>query len=587
MLLIFINYDRILLSIFWGYYYERKITVGEDFYFFSKGFINFSNNIFKQVFSSEEMIKLVTDNFHYLLDELPFGRVTASFNTVPSAFNESYKNYDYLIYTSDNYNDAAYIERVSNVDGSSAVINFYPEGDHVWTTAESLQLRTIAQVIITACAKSRLVGFMKKSSLTDLLTGAFNTAGWFRETNILYTHHCLQNYVCAFLNIKNFKVINKNVGSRYGDMILRLYAAKIKNFLSKEDVFARLGGDNFIVLVSRDRCEDFLDYISNIPIKIIIGSEEHTFNISTRCGLYDIVDDIPVSKIMNYLDFTIEQAKTSNHCNYFWFNKKEYESIIQLKDASLNFKASLKAHDFIVYYQPKVSLKDNSICGSEALVRLKKDGKVIPPISFIPILEKEGTIRDLDFYVLEQVCNDLNDTISKGLKPVKTSVNFSKVHLHDSDFAARIIQTIDLHNIDHSLIEIELTESSAYEDLNALISFIAELKKHNLAVSIDDFGTGYSSLVLLKNISVDVVKLDKPFVDDIDKEYDKDKVILKHIINLLNDINMEIVAEGVETSSQAEFLKNVGCNIIQGYLFDKPIPYEEFLERLRTRLYTI
>mgnify|MGYP003294369310 CR=1 FL=1 len=204
-------------------------------------------------------------------------------------------------------------------------------------------------------------------------------------------------------------------------------------------------------------------------------------------------------------------------------------------------------------------------------------------MDFIPVLEREGSICELDFYVLETICADIKKWQDMGIDPVRVSTNFSKMHLHNKALAERIVSVINKYGIDSRFIEIELTEMTGYEDYDALAAFVAEMKAYGIHTSIDDFGTGYSSLNLLKELDVDIIKLDRSFFNNIavnDDENSHDRIVIKNIVNMVKELNMEVIAEGIETCGQVEFLKDIRCCMVQGYLYDRPLPQEQFLDRL-------
>ena len=201
-------------------------------------------------------------------------------------------------------------------------------------------------------------------------------------------------------------------------------------------------------------------------------------------------------------------------------------------------------------------------------------------MEFIPALEEDGSITELDFVIFEKVCRDIRMWLDAGIEPVKVSVNFSKHHIKTKEAALNIIGILNRYAIDPKYIEVELTESACYEDMEEIKEFLETLSKHKISVSIDDFGTGYSSLSLLKNLMVDIIKLDQSFVRAIDGEDEtevkNDMVVIKNIVNMVKELNMDIIAEGVETLEEAGFLREVNCNMAQGYLFDKPMPHDDF-----------
>ena len=254
------------------------------------------------------------------------------------------------------------------------------------------------------------------------------------------------------------------------------------------------------------------------------------------------------------------------------------------------FMDSLAKNEFKVYYQPKVDLLTKELCGCEALSRWYAQ-RLITPAEFIPILESDGTIKNLDFYVLETVCKNLRDWLDKGIEPVLISTNFSKLHLADENFENHILSLLDKYSIPPKYLELELTELSDYQYFDRLVRFVNTMKEAGLKISIDDFGTGYSSMSLIRNLNPDVIKLDKSLIDNVaikdDKKAKTDQIISRSIIEMAHELGITVIAEGVETKAQAEFLKASGCLMAQGFLFDRALEHDEFEKRLISRKYEI
>ena len=196
------------------------------------------------------------------------------------------------------------------------------------------------------------------------------------------------------------------------------------------------------------------------------------------------------------------------------------------------------------------------------------------------MLEQEGIIKTLDFYVLERVCETIKLWMDRGIEPVRISVNFSRNHLKDEDLSERIFSLIDQYGVNPNYLEIELTEMSGYDNYESLMRFIKDMKERGVHISIDDFGTGYSSLNLLIDLEIDTIKLDRSYSVRLDKETQKTKVLIQNIVNMVHELGYSVIAEGVEKEEQAEFLREVGCSMVQGYLYDKPLPLDEFEKRL-------
>ena len=232
---------------------------------------------------------------------------------------------------------------------------------------------------------------------------------------------------------------------------------------------------------------------------------------------------------------------------------------------------ALQNNEFVVYFQPKVSITDMKIAGAEALVRWVYDGQVLPPVKFIPFCERTGLVIDIDFYVLEETCKKMREWLDAGMQLVRISVNFSKYHFNEAGVAERIYNVINRYGIPPEYIEVEFTETAYLDKEELLESTVDKLRSYGIKSSIDDFGSGYSSLNLLQNMDFEVVKLDKSLLGK-GVENDKAKKVISSIIHMAKELDMEVLAEGVETVEELKLLKSLRCDIVQGFFFDKPLP---------------
>lgn len=419
----------------------------------------------------------------------------------------------------------------------------------------------------------------------DPLTNIMNADCCENYMQKLYRKKKLFKYTCILINLKDFSYINKSFSSEVGDSILSKYAATLQKLLQSDEVVSRQGGDSFLVLLRQERAETFLQELLHIHVTVLIEEGEKTFKIVSRCGIYPIQPGDTVSDVMNCASMTLNNAKYMNKMDQVWFAKEQYEHILQDKKVLSDFKKGLKNKEFTVYYQPKVDAKSNRLCGCEALVRWIKDDQVVPPGSFIPVLEKEGKVVELDFYVFEQVCKDIAEWLEKGIEPVRVSTNFSKLHLRNKHLVEDVLEVIDKYKIDSRYLELELTESSGYENLVMLKYFVDKMTEANIYTSMDDFGTGYSSLSMLKDVDVNVVKLDKSFLKGVNEGDEAKEKMISHLVEMIQDLDRTVVCEGVETEKELEFLKSISCDMIQGFLFDKPLPHKEFEKRLQQPAY--
>ncbi|MEG0378169.1 MAG: EAL domain-containing protein, partial [Eubacterium sp.] len=264
----------------------------------------------------------------------------------------------------------------------------------------------------------------------------------------------------------------------------------------------------------------------------------------------------------------------------YFYNDDIRNRILEKQEIENDMQRGIDHEEFMVYIQPKYSLKTLSIKSGEALVRWKHPKKdIIPPDMFIPLFEENGFIVQLDMYMLKKVCKQLRTWIDSGKTPVSISVNQSRLHLHNPNYLRTIIQILETYQISPKWIELEITESAFFEDTEKMIEILNSLHEAGFKISMDDFGSGYSSLNMLQEITVDVLKIDKNFFKD-SSNSDRGKKIVDNIITMASDLDIVVVAEGVETKEQVEFLKKTDCDLVQGYFFSKPLPMDEFEKKL-------
>ena len=383
-------------------------------------------------------------------------------------------------------------------------------------------------------------------------------------------------------NIHNFKYVNKVFSYAEGDLILRQYTSQIQALLQEEEKLARLGGDNFVALVRTENTDAFIRELQEMKVFFSNKLKSQTFIFGATIGVSRLEKVLTVREVMSRGSIAYQEARSCGVGGVVWYSDQIYQEMMERQNVISNFASIMEQGGFVVYYQPKVDSRTDRICGAEALVRWVQDGKLVPPVKFIPQLEQEGSICRLDYYVLEQVCRLIKSREERGEENVCISVNFSRKHLEEVDFVEHVIRVIDHFGISHHYIEVELTESEDFQQYGIMSGIVEGFKKYGIHTAIDDFGTGFSSLNMLKKVDLDIVKIDKSFIP-LEEEYagkDKDMMMLWSIVELLHQLGKEMVAEGVETKQQLDYLEKVGCHIIQGYVFDKPLPQKDFEERL-------
>ena len=563
---------------------------------FSEAFMAFIKAVPPNVNSVEELSGYIVKAFHPVADALGIGKLEITMNSPANAFESPINNSTLLLYCyRDGYADNPVKDCFITGGGGEVTLRTYPRRGIQWDdeTLESIHL--LGTIIFTLCGKARLTKLVNVATFADSTTGAPNAVGINRFLGSLCNRSAQTEFTALFLNIKNFRYLNQIFGSDNGDTILRKYTMRIQDSLKSDELLGRLGGDNFVAVIRNEHVEQFLKMISGIHLHIHAGGRITTFDVAARAGIYPIQEGDNPATIMNNISMTISIAKRSRHHDFIWFRPEMSEKILHDKEMSSAFQKALENKEFEVFYQPKVYLSDYSLCGSEALVRWKRGGTLMQPDEFIPLLEREGSICALEFYILDNVCRSIRGWLDKGITPVRTSVNFSKLHLHNRRFSEDIIAVLKRYDIDASYIEIELTETSGYEDFDALSTFVSTMHDYGIHTSIDDFGTGYSSLNLLCSLNVDAIKLDKSFLatgsaqtaeDDHKprlRRPDSNIIVIKTIVNLAAELGMEVICEGVETDEHARILKDLGCHMAQGFLFGSPLSHDEYEQRLTKR----
>lgn len=471
-------------------------------------------------------------------------------------------------------------EVMSTGESGTFSFNAHPVEGHSFTTLERDALQLICYDMFILGGRSRLMGMADRARTTDYMTGAANQAGLMLFVNRQIGQKNFVGHTGIFTNLKNFKYVNKSMGPQVGDIALKAYVNSAKASLDSDEIIARLGGDNFFFFIKNEHAEEVIRKFSNLDVSLSQGPKPLNFKISARMGVYVVREQDTVSELMNCSSIALNIAKNIKTTDVIRFNNDMLVDALHQREISSEFQNAVKNKEFMVYYQPKVNLETKQLCGSEALVRWLRHKTIVPPADFLPILEREGTVCQLDFYVFECVCQDIRKWVDSGIEPVRTSVNFSKLHLKNPNFAEDFFAIMNRYGIESRFLEVELTEVSDYDDFMAMQKFINAMRSHGISVSIDDFGTGYSTLNVIKNFDFNVVKLDKSLLDNIGKEGSQDEIVLKNVVNMAKEMDKEVIAEGVENEEQAKFLHDVNCHRVQGFLFDKPLCRDDFEKRL-------
>ena len=427
--------------------------------------------------------------------------------------------------------------------------------------------------------------YVQKAAETDVMTGLPNAAGFRTFVNRLRAAGRLTSYNAFYINPKSFGLINKQYGKQEADNIIVRFAELLLSYTGEDECAGRLSGDAFILLVHREKTDEVLKLTAGVNVRASVNGQEQMTTLQAVAGCLEIDDgEMDSEGIIGRCSTALNVARYEKHVPYLFSTPEMHSKAIHQKQILSVFAQALADGEFKPYYQPKVNTRSRTLAGAEALVRWERNGEVIAPGEFIPVLETGDSICLLDFSIFEQVCRDIRKWIDEGIEPVRISTNFSRRNLANPGFAEKIKGILEAYDIPKNYIEVEVTETISEEENDRLSRFIRDMHESSIAMAIDDFGTGYSSLNLLRDFSADVLKLDKSFIDG-HTGTKRDSVVVSNVAKMANELDMSVITEGVEKWEQVEFLKSVNINMVQGFLFDKPLPKEEFEQRLRKKVY--
>ena len=393
-------------------------------------------------------------------------------------------------------------------------------------------------------------------------------------------------YAVISLDIDKFKVINDLYGYEQGNRTLRYISEQIETWLQPGELSCRVSGDVFNILIEDQSQSQLSARIGKLKQAIssnLIGNYSSVdFIFTVTCGVYRISDDtLSLSAVLERANLARTSAKHRRADTVAFFDEELRNQMLRDKEIENEMTAALERNEFEVYYQPKYHLLTGKAMGAEALVRWQHPSRgLLPPAEFIPVFERDGFVLQLDAYVLEQVCKQLRRWIDAGLDPLPIAVNQSRLHLHDPDFVSSYRAMVERYHLPPRLIELEITESALFETVDTMLGTMKQLHAAGFCLSMDDFGAGYSSLNLLRELPFDVLKLDRAFLDHRGDEK-RGRKIIAGFVTIAKSLGIRLVAEGVETEEQAAFLREIGCDLAQGYLYAKPMPVEAFELELR------
>lgn len=392
----------------------------------------------------------------------------------------------------------------------------------------------------------------------------------------------------AFLDLDNFKLMNDSLGHTLGDLALQTIAKRLQESLHGDDMVARRGGDEFVfILFDHEAPRNALATLHRIQSAVSrplrLGSQRFYPACSIGIAIHPQDGDDP-EVLIKHADMAMYYAKQQGRSNYQFFSSALQEQATERVKLEDDLREALANGEFELHYQPQLRLNDNSVSSMEALVRWHHPERgLIPPGQFIPLAEETGLIVPLGEWILRTACKQVAQWRDAGLPPMRVAVNLSARQFKDHELPTLIFCILRDLLLDPQYLELELTESLLAEDVEAANVILHKLKQLGVVLSLDDFGTGYSSLAQLKRLPLDILKIDRSFVSDISQKSSGDTIV-RTVIKLAHNLGLSALAEGVETPEQQDFLREHGCDVIQGYLIAHPMPALEFEAWIRNRL---
>lgn len=396
-----------------------------------------------------------------------------------------------------------------------------------------------------------------------------------------------QKCAILFIDLDDFKKINDTAGHSEGDRFLIEVSKRLQSILRESDTLGRLGGDEFIIILENIASNTQITKIYNRALKSLSTpfiADGNPYVVSCSIGISNFPQDGKTAEeLIRKADLAMYQAKKLGKNRFHYFDESLERLAIHRVKTEESLREAIKNNEFVLYYQPKIqiNLQQEKLVGVEALIRWKKeDGSLVYPDNFIPIAEKCGLIKSLTKWVITEACKQLKLWKSTNLANIPISVNISAIDIADHRFVESTLSILETYDTPGHLINLELTESVFFDDINTVNFKLEELHRNNITISLDDFGTGYSSLSYIQELQIDFLKIDKSFIFGMSKNK-KSLAIVKSIIDMGNNLGLTVIAEGVETLEDKETLIKANCHIAQGYLYSRPIEASKLEEFYR------
>ncbi|MBR1471443.1 MAG: EAL domain-containing protein [Lachnospiraceae bacterium] len=436
---------------------------------------------------------------------------------------------------------------------------------YVWVTAKKTNITVERLAYEDPVTKGKNLNYFREAALHTILTAKETPFAIFR------------------FDISHFRYINESFGHQRADQVLVSCIRNFERIFSEKELCVRMGSDQFLALVENDpwldkRLEEFV-----LSVNADAKGNNIKFPIRFKTGIYQIKKhDHDIDVMIDHANVarkTLDMPGRDNKSGRVLYTDSIVDEMRKVDHIESQMQKALAAGEFKVYLQPKWDIFENRITGAEALVRwIRADGTMVLPDRFIPVFEKNGFVEQLDFYMLEMVCQRMRELIDEGIQVLPVSVNQSRLLLHSPDYVENVEKILTQYHIPEGLIELEITESVFEEERSDMIRIVHKLKEKGVRLDMDDFGSGYSSLSMVTEVPYDVIKIDRAFFTHME-ERQESRWVLQKVVEMMHGMGMEVVCEGVETDAQVVFLKEIGCRKVQGYYYSRPIAEPEFIKK--------
>lgn len=475
-----------------------------------------------------------------------------------------------------------YETRLVNFDGESRHVTItvvlLPESDQIIASMLDITDRKQAEKRLAHQAfYDFLTGLPNRALFMDRLAQALKTAE--REETMLGV---------LMLDLDDFKHVNDTLGHSNGDEILKMVAERLKIIFRDRDTIARVGGDEFMLMVDDADSPHTLVKIAGSINKKFTEPFSHRgrdiyLGFSIGIAIHSAGDESTPDKLLQNADLAMYQSKKNERNSFKIFSEEINKQAIDRLALESELHKAIEKQEFILHYQPKIELETKRVYGAEALIRwVKPDGKLMPPDQFVPLAEDTGLVVPMDMWALEEACRQTVKWRKQGCPETQMAVNLSARHFKNYQLPKTVSEILERTGLSPGCLDLEITETSLMHNLEKAVDILMELNKMGVGISLDDFGTGYSSLYYLRKLPIQTLKIDRNFVWGIESEDSDGAAVVRSILSLAQNLNLKVVAEGVETWSQVEFLKKYGCKLAQGFLFSKPLSKENFTQLINS-----